>query len=824
MSLKLQCGCGQKVELDVRPEHASQGVQFICPTCGVDNSEVATQVVRQLFGTAPAAPVSATPPANLPAATPSVQPPSAAAAPRIRVQAHAVAASTDPETAPIPAAPAVAPICAKHRGFAVTNHCPVCQRPLCPKCMEIFGYVCSAFCRQKAEDSHIDIPIYENQSTVAQARFGRKVMRNTFAVAAVLAVFAGVWIWWEWVATMPKVMFAVTFPEKGYSGQARMNVPNQSVVLHGGLLARYDLKSKKQLWSQYLLDRKKIADDGAAALVQMKVAREKAISDGADADDWKLPSVEKLAEQMIRSQEGSLALHVHGENVWVQFPEKLVQYEWQSGNKGKEVATAELASRWAGKGAELVSNFQNESGDRVITHFDLATGDLRKEEFARPKPAKTTSLAKVGPGTSTKAAVKTPVAARPATGAKVLLASTSKSPTKAIDPKAAAQRYQNMPLPSKLALPATLAANANQERLKAALRGDSEDPIGLDSPMAGASPDMTEHSSFLFTGNGFVELSVKLLETKIVERKVMKAAPKKAALDGDVSTGNSMAIANDLLNEMQRENLGDTVKEDVSRYQVELRKQDAGSEEWSGEVNGSPQFFGLKTVNILAAGDSLFAFDKNLKKLWEGKLSTTIVGGDSDFDGAEESSQFGRGPCVEHGDRLYIFDQTVLTCYEKSSGKPVWRLPSVGTAGLFFDDQGHIYVNTTTASPDSVKYSRQIDLSSKTRNQVVKLEENTGKVLWRTDGEGLISYLSGKFIYTMEMHPGDSDEGEGLFSGMKTGLEIPAHVRIKRISPGNGRVLWEHYQAGAPLDVQFDGNRIELLFRKELQVLTFMTL
>src|SRR4051812_49145324 len=106
MGLKLQCGCGQKVELDVRPEHASQGVQFICPTCGVDNSSVATQVVRQLFGTAPAAPVPPpTPPTNLPASTPGPQPPSAASAPRIRVQTHAPAESTLPETAPAPPAP-----------------------------------------------------------------------------------------------------------------------------------------------------------------------------------------------------------------------------------------------------------------------------------------------------------------------------------------------------------------------------------------------------------------------------------------------------------------------------------------------------------------------------------------------------------------------------------------------------------------------------------------------------------------------------------------------------------------------------------------------
>ena len=41
-ALKLQCGCGQKVELEVYPEHAAKAL-FICPACGVDNSAVATR-------------------------------------------------------------------------------------------------------------------------------------------------------------------------------------------------------------------------------------------------------------------------------------------------------------------------------------------------------------------------------------------------------------------------------------------------------------------------------------------------------------------------------------------------------------------------------------------------------------------------------------------------------------------------------------------------------------------------------------------------------------------------------------------------------------
>jgi len=36
--------------------------------------------------------------------------------------------------------------------------------------------------------------------------------------------------------------------------------------------------------------------------------------------------------------------------------------------------------------------------------------------------------------------------------------------------------------------------------------------------------------------------------------------------------------------------------------------------------------------------------------------------------------------------------------------------------------------------------------------------------------------------------------------------------------------MWEHFQQRAPLDVQFDQNRIRMVFRKEVQVLQFLAL
>ena len=61
------------------------------------------------------------------------------------------------------------------------------------------------------------------------------------------------------------------------------------------------------------------------------------------------------------------------------------------------------------------------------------------------------------------------------------------------------------------------------------------------------------------TKDGFIQFTTTLLEEKIIERAAMKAPPKKSALDGAVNAAASMDVANELLNEMQRNGGGGIV-------------------------------------------------------------------------------------------------------------------------------------------------------------------------------------------------------------------------------------------------------------------------
>jgi outer membrane protein assembly factor BamB len=271
---------------------------------------------------------------------------------------------------------------------------------------------------------------------------------------------------------------------------------------------------------------------------------------------------------------------------------------------------------------------------------------------------------------------------------------------------------------------------------------------------------------------------------------------------------------------MQRDRGGDTVDEDESRYQVTVRLPGAkDTPDWTGEVVGPPALYPLKTVNVIAAGKSLTVLDKSNKKKWQAPLSYRVAEGAGALD--EEHAPFGLGPCVERGDTLYIIDQGVLTAFDLEKGGARWRLPSVGITGLFFDDEGKIYVNSTTASPENIKYSRQIDVTEKTSAVILKLDPQKGTTLWVAEPGGQISHLSGRFIYTLQSFQPDDDEDNPYTPD--TGFEALPYMKLKRINPKNGRVMWEYFQQRCPLDVQFEKNSIQLVFKKEVQVLKFLS-
>jgi hypothetical protein len=316
---------------------------------------------------------------------------------------------------------------------------------------------------------------------------------------------------------------------------------------------------------------------------------------------------------------------------------------------------------------------------------------------------------------------------------------------------------------------------------------------------------------YITAGVNLVEFERVLLEAKEVTVQAMKAPPAESKVNSKLrASSGTAAVAEDIFNELKRAQGGGYRTEDISRYQVTLRRLPAGeAPAWTGEVTGASQFHALNQVDVLIGGKSLFVFDKQNRLLAQATLAFNVADHFGfGFGGAESDA-----PCLESGNLLFVFDQGVLMALELPSGTIKWRLPTVGVTRVIPDGRGSIYVNTTSASADSIKYSEQISMSDKARPLVLKVNADTGKILWQVESRGGVAHCENKMLFTREAREGSLSLGQ-----------TTEHFRIYRLQPGSGKDVFEYYHKGFPQSADFRKTRIALSFDHEVKVLKFMAL
>jgi hypothetical protein len=290
------------------------------------------------------------------------------------------------------------------------------------------------------------------------------------------------------------------------------------------------------------------------------------------------------------------------------------------------------------RGDELLFPDEN-SGKPSVTHVNLNTCESRVEDLVGTSslPVSATNQAVVS---LAKSGATSPIGHRSIPAGGLPVGTQAQNAGKAMDPAKVAEQAQHLPLAARIALPAVLAANYNQER---ALNELNDRPSA--ASQAGAATASSDSVMLVPTKDGFVQFSVRMLERNIVSHSAMKAPAGKSALDGAVTVAKSTDVANEILNDMQRSRGGDVVQEDLSRYAVTLQQPD-GQDLWTGEVVGPPHLYPLQTLKVLGAGKTIIVFDRDNRKLWQSTLNYNLAGGMNDLD--EESSPYGAGPCVEH--------------------------------------------------------------------------------------------------------------------------------------------------------------------------------
>lgn len=662
-----------------------------------------------------------------------------------------------------------APVCLHHGDQPAVSNCLVCKKPICLECMRVFGYVCSAYCAGQAERAGVTLPVYEHQKSVVEARFWKKVRAVFAAVLVLLALLAVAAMWYNFVGSRPKPAYTVKMPDKRNDGFCKFVSDDQVVIRHGNRLSRYDLKQKRELWFANLLDPQQIEEAAAVWVDQqqfrmanweLRRARLKAegnlLFDNDKDEEAPKSEAEMLADarEMIEdSLLGQLRFHFDKSDIWVAYSNKVAHFDAKTGNMDKEIPIPGTLERFVPTEDSLLALSEAPLGEKILTHIRLPGGEAQTVSL-KPEPVRSTNLAKI------------------------------KLPALELPWRAASLHFR----PDIV---------------------DGEADRYLNSAIG---------TYLLNAGPNVAEVKVSMIEEKIVRHETMKAQPAKSVLEGDLNVTKTADVANEVFNEMARERTGGVRFEDESRYLVTLRRKLATGAvpDWTGEVTGPPQLFPLKTVDVLVAGKGMIVLDKNNQKRWETKLNYTVspqMMVDRDMWNSEDSERF--MPCVERSSTLFFFDQGVLAAFDVVTGNARWRLPSVGVTSLKFDDKGMMYVITTSAQQQDIKYLDQIDVNRKTVPVIMKVDPKIGKIIWSLNQTGETCLFSGKYFYAIEASTG---------GGTRFGRDVPAHTRIYRLHPRDGRVIWDHLEKQFPVDIDFRDNTILALFPDELKVLKFMAL
>ena len=609
----------------------------------------------------------------------------------------------------------------------------------------------------------------QHQSAVIQARPGRKARRIGAAVAVLFAFLVGFWFWYEVFGSKPSVAYSLKFPAAVYAGHCKLVPPHDALLLRGGRLARYDWAARKEVWSNNLVDRRQIEESAARFMAQTE-AENRRVSARMQAEGlaWKpeSPGLEETTRRIEDEAAAQIHWHINGHDVWLALPGKLARYDWQTGKVSQEISLPGTLDLFIPGETAILAVARSALGRQIALRIGLPAGDVQQQELTVP------SVGRSVKGAS--AAARSPMSAGPQSAA------------------------------------ATVAQAARAIQTPAARAGSDAD--------VEARPADYSRSAIVAGGRSLMQLTVDLIEARRATVQAMKEAPKKSALEGEINASATAAIANEILNDLQREDTGGVEQEDISRYRVTLKGLfSEETAEWIGEVVGPPELFPLQTVNVLIAGKNVIVFDKINKKLWESKLAYPVADGRAvgdelcPVDGPEDFV-----PCEERGGTLFLFDQGMLTAFELATGNARWRLPSVGISRLLFDGQGQLYVNTSDADQERIKYSQQIDLEAKSHPVILKVDPRSGKILWRARNYGRAATVTGKFVYAVEWAAGDDH------ARLRPSV-IPAHLRIYALDPKDGKPFWEHYDGREPIALDFHQNLMQVLFKKEMQLLKFVS-
>ena len=737
LTIKIECECGTRYKFDVEPVDGRMPVEVACPHCGLDGTGEANRLIEIELARLSGAPVP-----------PKIELPKPFKVETEKAALQVTGKRPPQHTVTLPPQvkkPGLGHPCPKHPNETTVNSCLFCKRPICPVCMNKYGYFCSTTCRHQAEQRGMKIPVYEGQESLVRERTSRRIKRMIMGAVALMVALIALWAWYVFFGSKLRVSCAINVEKADHVEYCKFAGRGEVLVKTDRVLSLYDARGLKPIWSTSLapyqkpvqtLDELPTAGEIEAVLRKEKEEFEKTGKrperrwrSGMDELRQRSPQDEFLGRF---SRYASLRLPGRGENcvqlrsgeIWILFPENLVVFDRTTGKEKKKVALRGQILQLAPDDAVIFVTSTGRPNEGQLTRVAFRTGDVATDKITLPEPYKQAS------GQDGSAALLEEMAAT----------------------------------------------------IEAGLAADTECEVG--------KRINNRRIRFIPAGVNVARLEIELIQKNMVTRQTVKPEdikPKEEpGSNAPLRVTDALEFAKELRYEAVQSRGGVFETEDQSRYRVSLRRHmEEGAPEWIGEVVGPPAFIPLKSVDVLVSSRSILVFDKENEKLWEAPLAFPAGSVSVDFGDGQEA------PCCESGNTLYLYDSQALTSFELVSGKVRWRMPLPGIESVRLDGDGMLYIT----NPESVS----------------KADPETGKVLWKLDKKGVRFFLSGKYVYLSKAQISGADEIRNLW----TGKEIPTHFRIYRVDPKTGQILWEFYRPKEPAAMDFEKNRVLLLFATE---------
>jgi len=296
--------------------------------------------------------------------------PASAAKPQVRLHVSAPAAAhqragTETGEAGAPAGE----MCPRHPRNPATEHCVVCQKPICPECMQSFGFLCSINCRYRAEQENIRVPVYKLQREVADRGTMRKAMAGAAVMGLLLCALAGAWFWYVFSGSKPRPFYTLKVPQ-GAATSAQFLGPDQILLIRKTEVSLHNIKTKKDLWSTPLEDPKPVAATPTSSAGAKKPA--------ADADDDE--DTGYFGREFAMATEPFFS----GGDVWICLAHRAVCVDLKTGTLKHTVPFSGRLETFAPGDPTLLIVSATTPGKKIVTQITAATGEAKRSEIATP--------------------------------------------------------------------------------------------------------------------------------------------------------------------------------------------------------------------------------------------------------------------------------------------------------------------------------------------------------------------------------------------------------------------------------------------------------